>query len=195
MCSLARGYSHPAWDYHACKIFSSFVYHYLSPWCSATFKGLELADAFKLKISQQKHKLSQELSALMAEKYIFKGLELWKKGYFYSEMHPSQNNPALLLWALFSGFGGLRDILSPSTWKEETKFSSSKDCDPLGTQLPGLGETGLWEYLLEWKEKKKFCQVSTEKVRKAANEMKMTLSPNQNGLAFSPFASLTTGNH
>lgn len=50
-------------------------------------------------------------------------------------------------------------------------------------------------YWNERRKKSKFCQVSTEKVRKAANEMKMSPSPNQNGLTFSPFASLTTGNH
>lgn len=48
---------------------------------------------------------------------------------------------------------------------------------------------------MKGEKKNKFCEVSREKVRETANEMKMTPIPNQNRLGFSPFGSLTTGNH
>lgn len=58
-------------------------------------------------------------------------------------MHPSPNNPTPLLWGIVFRLWGSWRPFFPSTWKEETKFSSSKDCGPLGGQLPGLDETGL----------------------------------------------------
>lgn len=158
-------------------------------------KGQRLRMPFKLKISQ--HKQILESTVPHGRKIgIFSKAWKLKGNFLFWNASCSEQSCIIIMRHCFQAFRCLWDhfffhphgkgklnLVFPRTvilWESNYLDWVKQDCENI-----------------YWNERKKnkFCQVSTEKVTEAANEMKLTPSPNQNGVTFSPFASLTTGNH